>query len=212
MKKSKEQIVGWIFIILHLVGIAGFSIESTQALFQWLTPFNLLISLGLLLWLHPGRNNEFILLSALVALLGYLIEVVGVNTGYLFGDYTYGQTLGFQLWRTPVIIGVNWLMMIYYTSAIAKRITGERAIQVVIGATLMVLMDLLIEPVAIKFDYWTWSGAGVPFQNYLGWFIAALLLHLLYLRVERTRENDAALYLAFAQLIFFSVLNILRTI
>ncbi|MEQ8713968.1 MAG: carotenoid biosynthesis protein [Cyclobacteriaceae bacterium] len=211
MKKSKEQIVGWIFIVLHLVGIAGFSIEATQALFQWLTPFNLLISLGLLLWLHPSWNYQFVLLSIIVGLLGYLIEVAGVNTGHIFGDYTYGETLGFKLWNTPLMIGVNWLMMIYYTSAIAKRITSARVFQIVLGATLMVLMDLLIEPVAITFDYWTWSGAGIPIQNYIGWFVSALLLHTVYTSVEN-RKNSAALYLAIAQLIFFAVLNILRTI
>ncbi len=211
MKKSKEQIVGWIFIILHLVGIAGFSIEATQVLFQWLTPFNLLISLGLLLWLHPGWNYQFVLLSIIVGLLGYLIEVAGVNTGRIFGDYTYGETLGFKLWNTPLMIGANWLMMIYYTSAIAKRITGVRILQIVLGATLMVLMDLLIEPVAITFDYWTWSGVNVPIQNYIGWFVSALLLHTVYTSVEN-RKNSAAPYLAIAQLIFFAVLNILRTI
>ncbi|MEQ9301344.1 MAG: carotenoid biosynthesis protein [Cyclobacteriaceae bacterium] len=212
MKKSKEQIVGWVFIILHLVGIAGFSIEATRELFQFLTPFNLLISLGLLLWLHTNRNNQFILLSLLVGLLGYLVEVVGVNTGQIFGNYTYGKTLGFQLWQTPLIIGVNWLMMIYYTSAIAKRITGVLALQIAIGAALMVLMDLLIEPVAIQFDYWTWSGDVIPLQNYFGWFVTALLLHAIYSRIEHTSKNGAAPYLAFAQLIFFAVLNVLRTL
>lgn len=212
MKKSKEQIVGWVFIILHLVGIAGFSIAATRELFQFLTPFNLLISLGLLLWLHTNRNNQFILLSILVGLLGYLVEVVGVNTGQIFGNYTYGKTLGFQLWQTPLIIGVNWLMMIYYTSAIAKRITGVPALQILTGAVLMVLMDLLIEPVAIQFDYWTWSGDGIPLKNYVGWFVTALFLHTLYSRIEHTRKNVVAPYLAFAQLIFFAALNVLRTL
>jgi putative membrane protein len=211
MKKSKEEIVGWVFVVLHVVGIAGFKIEATRELFQWLTPFNLLLSLGLLLWMHPQPDKRFAILSLLVASLGYLMEVAGVNTGQLFGRYAYGKTLGFQVWQTPLIIGVNWLMMIYYTSAIAKRLSEVRVLQILIGAVLMVLMDLLIEPVAIEFDYWTWFGVGIPLQNYVSWFLLSVLLHILYSRIENTRANSAAPYLAFAQFIFFAALNILRT-
>ncbi len=212
MKKSKEQIVGVLLIILHIVGIVGFSIEETRQLFQWLTPLNLILSLGFLLWLHSKRNTRFILLSVAVGVLGYLAEVVGTNTGLIFGSYTYGGTLGLKVWSTPLLIGVNWLMMIYYTGAIAKKVVENRIFQVLIGASLMVLMDLLIEPVAIQYDYWSWTSVEVPIQNYVGWFVLALVLHTLYNRIEEIRKNTVAMYLAIAQFIFFLGLNIIRTI
>ncbi|MEM8893562.1 MAG: carotenoid biosynthesis protein [Bacteroidota bacterium] len=211
MTKSKTQIVGRVFIILHLVGIAGFSFEQSLPLFQLLTPVNLLLSLGLLLWCHSEINPRFIVLSIAVGLLGYLSEVVGVNTGLIFGEYSYGATLGFKVWGTPLLIGVNWLMMIYYTSAIAKKYLDQPWLQVIVASILMALMDLLIEPVAITYDYWSWAGDHIPLQNYLGWFVLSILLHSLYNNIDKTRENGAATYLALAQFIFFLALNIFRT-
>ena len=212
MKKSKGQIVGVLLIILHVVGIVGFSIDETRQLFQWLTPLNLILSLGFLLWLHPNRNTKFILLSVTVGTLGYLLEVAGVNTGLIFGSYTYGATLGLKVWSTPLLIGANWLMMIYYTGAIAKRVVENRIFQVLIGTGLMVIIDLLIEPVAIRYDYWSWTSVEIPLQNYVGWFAVALTLHILYNGIEEIRKNPVAMYLAAAQFIFFLGLNIIRTI
>ena len=212
MTKSKTEIVGRIFIILHLVGIVGFSLDTSRPLFQLLTPFNLILSLVLLLWMHPAVDRRFIILCLAVAVLGYLIEVIGVNTGLIFGTYSYGKTLGFKVWQTPLLIGVNWLMMIYYTSAIAKRYFKSGLVQIIMASVLMVLMDVLIEPVAIAYDYWSWSSEDIPLQNYLGWFVLSLLLHTLYNSIQKTRENGVAPYLALAQFFFFLVLNFFRTI
>lgn len=209
MKKSKTEIVGWVFIVLHLVGIAGFSIAATRSLFQWLTPFNLLLSLILLLWTHPRVDMRFILLSITIAVLGYTVEVAGVNSGQIFGEYQYGNTLGFKLWNTPLIIGANWLMMVYYSGTVAKRLTDRRIGQVLMGAVIMLGMDLLIEPVAITYDYWTWTGGSIPLQNYVSWFAISLVFHAIYMSTKDIRANNAAIFLATAQLIFFAVLNFL---
>ena len=45
--------------------------------------------------------------------VGVSVEIMGINTGILFGDYTYGDVLGFKLRDVPVLIGVNWFIIIY---------------------------------------------------------------------------------------------------
>ena len=41
----------------------------------------------------------------------------------------------------------------------------------------MVLLDIMIEPVAIELDFWQWEGGNIPLQNYLMWFIVALFMN-----------------------------------
>ncbi len=48
----------------------------------------------------------------------------------------------------------------------------------------MLLMDLLIEPVAIHLGYWSWTGGDIPIQNYLSWFVISLVMALVMQRYQ----------------------------
>jgi putative membrane protein len=43
----------------------------------------------------------------IIAVAGFFIEAIGVNTGLIFGNYVYKTTLGWKFLETPLIIGVN---------------------------------------------------------------------------------------------------------
>ena len=43
--------------------------------------------------------------------IGFLVEVIGVNYGIIFGNYTYGKVLGFKVLNVPLMIGVNWFFL-----------------------------------------------------------------------------------------------------
>jgi putative membrane protein len=47
----------------------------------------------------------------LIAVAGFFIEAIGVNTGLIFGNYVYKTTLGWKFLETPLIIGVNWILL-----------------------------------------------------------------------------------------------------
>ena len=38
----------------------------------------------------------------MIVLIGFVIEVIGVKTGYVFGSYSYGDSLGFKILEVPV--------------------------------------------------------------------------------------------------------------
>jgi putative membrane protein len=50
---------------------------------------------------------------ALTFLTGILVEIMGVNTGLLFGDYQYGAVLSPRIKQVPWVIGINWFLVIY---------------------------------------------------------------------------------------------------
>ncbi len=203
--KNLSPILGF----YYLVGIVGILVPATRNLFISLTPFSLLLSLTLLFLFHHPYSRRFWLGSLLIFSLGFLIEVLGVRTGILFGAYLYGETLGIKLMHTPLMIGVNWLMLIYCTTYIAGKYVEPLYYRSILAASLMVVYDFALEPAAIRLDMWSWTGVAVPLQNYVAWFIIAFGLSYLAGRLQMVpRENKLALPLFFIQLLFFIILDL----
>lgn len=208
--KPKEIHAGLFILILHVVGIVGYLVPALNAYFLLLTPFNLLLT-GLLLVYLNWKNQiggEIYLLA--VFIIGLSVEIAGVKTGVLFGEYQYGSTLGFKVMEVPLIIGMNWLVLGYSFGAICKRILGSsKVLSIVLAAFSMVLLDVIIEPIAIRYDYWSWELVDVPLRNYIGWFIVALLVQFLLQRLDLQKLYKFALLVVISQTVFFIMLNLL---
>jgi uncharacterized membrane protein len=203
---SRQKILLLLLAASYLAGIIGLQVPLTMPLFQALTPFNLLLSAGILFSFHNNWNRPFILFCIICFLSGFLIEVIGVASGLVFGHYHYGPTLGYQLWGVPLIIGLNWLMLIYSTGIICEKLQAPLVIKAAFASALMLLLDIFIEPVAIAFNFWQWQDDHIPLQNYAAWFIVSFCLHLLFYLLPFHRRNPAAKFLYLLQLIFFIIL------
>lgn len=197
----------WIVGLLHLVGIVGM-LSPFQEYFRLLTPFNLLMSAAILWVNHRERNLEILWYSIFVFVLGFLVEFVGVRFGIIFGQYAYGATLGPKLLNVPIIIGLNWLLVMYCIAALTDSLKIPTVLKIAAGATLAVAVDWLIEPVAMHFDFWTWQDGIVPFQNYVAWFFTSAIMQSAYHVLKVRAENKLALPFYFTQLFFFLILNI----
>lgn len=90
-------------LIFYTIGVLGFLIPWTQALFITITPFALLMSTYLLVIYHENYSIKAILVFTAIAFIGFFIEVAGVNTGLIFGNYIYGDALGLKAFNTPLI-------------------------------------------------------------------------------------------------------------
>ncbi|MEM1324812.1 MAG: carotenoid biosynthesis protein [Bacteroidota bacterium] len=193
-----------IFYIIGILGIVVFRVDD----FLLLTPFNLLVSLAIILWFHPKWTRQTYIFLLITFLVGYLVEVAGVNTGVIFGEYAYGPVLGWKVWNTPLMIGVNWVMLIYASGMTVNLFFPKIAkmLRPFIGATIMVVLDVLIEPVAIYYDFWTWTAPEVPFRNYLAWYVISLFLLYLFHRIHENQTNKVASGLLALQFLFFAVL------
>ncbi|MFO7923242.1 MAG: carotenoid biosynthesis protein [Bacteroidales bacterium] len=177
-----------ILIIFYAVGILGLSFPVTKKYIEVLTPYTLIMNMALLMIYHrPWKTNHAVLFTVIAA-AGFLVEVAGVYSGLVFGDYQYGRVLGIKILDTPLIIGINWLMLIYFVYHLTGISGISRWLQIIIGALLMVTYDVILEPVAIKINMWSWSGGDIPFQNYAAWFIISIvflsLLHAFRIRAE----------------------------
>jgi putative membrane protein len=69
----------------------------------------------------------------------------------------------------------------------------------------MVLIDLVIEPVAPIFDYWTFTEHVAPLSNYIGWFLVALPIQLGVQYWIREKEYTFSAHLVLVHFLFFGV-------
>lgn len=192
-----------VLVIFHAVGFWGLVFSGEPAYFQRLTPMNLLLTNALLFSFHRRWNAPFILFAVVVFAVGFLAEAVGIHTGLLFGNYSYGNALGFKVWEVPLLIGLNWLMLVYVTGHISNYTSLPWVAKAILGALLMVLLDYFIEPVATQYDFWSWRGEQIPLSNFAGWFILAFLLQLYFQRAAIFKCNLLAPYVYLVQLLFF---------
>ncbi|MEO3404056.1 carotenoid biosynthesis protein [Mucilaginibacter sp. CAU 1740] len=205
---NKTRICVIVILLFHLVGLIGFIIPSLIVLFMALVHWHLLLMLGVIIYSHDERDNRFFLFALIIATAGFIAECVGVHTGWLFGNYNYGGTLGSKLFEVPLMIGVNWFLLIYATGVTLKRSRiGNKYLRVIIGAVILTLLDVLIEPIAIRFDYWHWTGGIIPIKNYLCWFLVSAVLLFIFERFDFKRQSIVAAVLFVTQFVFFAVLN-----
>lgn len=73
---------------------------------------------------------------------------------------------------------------------------------------LMTSLDYLVEPVAIKLDFWNWENEIIPLQNYLMWFIKSIFIHGLIYFFRPKINTKVSFIIIGTQLIFFGVLNL----
>lgn len=196
----------FLLLVVYVVGLLGFMGIIPYANFHLLTPYNLMFSLLVLFWKHPKWDRSSLFFFCIIFFWGYSIEFIGVKTQLIFGAYWYGNTLGIRLFDIPLIIGINWVMLVYSTGIIANKISLPKYLQAIIAALLMVFLDFLIEPFAIKYDLWQWENNVVPFQNYVAWFITSFLMQVFFLYSKVSKQNNTAIAIFILQVLFFGVL------
>ncbi|TVP47498.1 MAG: carotenoid biosynthesis protein [Mongoliibacter sp.] len=196
-----------IISIFYLVGLIGMSIPSLRPYFQMLTPFHLLLNFGILLYFHKDWNYSFLIFIAVGFSLGYGSEVMGVHTGFPFGDYWYGDVLGWQLFEVPLMIGINWLILVYCTGNLFHEKISNDWLAAGLASLMMMLIDVIIEPVAVTLDFWKWESDIIPLSNFLGWLAVAFIIQLFYRKLNFNKKNAISWYLLFNLITFFAVLN-----
>ena len=142
----------------------------------------------------------------MVFLVAFVVELIGVKTGTIFGQYYYGDSLGIKLMETPLIIGLNWLMLVYITSSITWKLVRQPFVQITIAALLMVVYDFVLEHVAPRLDMWDWNNDLIPVKNYLAWFILAFIFHVLFRAFKLKTKNSLAIFMFLCQTLFFLIL------
>ena len=193
----------WLF---HICGMIGISYGNKE-FFLAFTPINLFISFVLLFINQLQLEKSELNAALIIFFIGMISEILGVNYGLIFGDYVYLDNLGFKVLGVPVLIGVNWIILTFITGSMSSYIIKNKYIAALTGAILMILLDLIIEPVAPLLGFWIFDLPTVPLQNYIGWFVIGLTTQYIYhFNIER-KEYSFSINLLLVNAVFFAFLN-----
>lgn len=190
----------WLF---HISAIIGISL-GYQNWFVSKTPLNLLIQFALLILCFAINRPKKWLVFGVCFFTGILVEAIGVQHSFVFGSYYYGENLGLKIWNVPLLIGINWAILVFTTAVISNKITNNFFIKTVLGATLMVSLDVFMEVVAPTFDFWHFTNGHPPLRNFVTWFLVAFILHAIFQYFKLKGNFKFALHLYVAQLVFFT--------
>lgn len=205
---KKEIIAAFILVVFYAVGFYGLGFSNYKFFFLALVPFNLLLTNFILFLFHRSFTGAFWVFATIVFITGFLAEVLGVHTALLFGHYQYGVALGYQVFKVPLIIGLNWLMLVYASGHLVDSLLKAPFwVKALVAAALMVMLDYFIEPVAVKLDFWTWQDGQIPLSNFTGWFGVAFLLQLYFYKTPFLKNNKLAPFVFVIQFMFFAALS-----
>jgi bisanhydrobacterioruberin hydratase len=209
-------------LLFHITGVLGILFTPYKDWFVYSTPLVLLTMFVLLTKTQIKFTKDYILFFLIAFVIGMATEIVGVNTGLLFGDYQYGQVFGPKTFGVPILIGLNWFVIVFCSGALCTqgidllqnklniKITGFASSFFVIigGATIATCFDFILEPVAIKLQFWSWNNGHIPLFNYICWFSISAILLGIKTYLKKITVNTFATSLIIIQAVFFLILNL----
>jgi uncharacterized membrane protein len=134
-----------------------------------------------------------ILLAVLIIIvIGGAVDALGAMTGIPFGPFTFGETIGTEIFKTlPWAVPLMWVMAVLNSRGVARlvlrpwrKLTAYGFWLTGVTAALTLLFDFAFEPFASRVrHYWLWTPTkfpaaweGVPVSNFFGWAAVSVLI------------------------------------
>jgi len=171
--------LGWIYQNFGL-RLEDLVVGPTWAYMALMPLLTFLLYLGVLGW---RRSILFFLWASAI---GAAAELIGTQTGFPFGHYTYTHLLGPQIaGHVPWFIPPSWYAMALLSYDLARRITRNSAGVIGLTAVFMVLWDVALDPAMTAgahsgWSFWAYAAGGVyfgmPFINWFGWLLTSAVI------------------------------------
>jgi putative membrane protein len=176
-----------------------------------------LLTICILANIYLTNTNKYIIYGfILTGSILYILEIIGANTGIIYGEFIYNTSWRPALWGTPVVMLFVWATLIIESYFMVYKKTANTFVRIVLPAVLLVILDLVIDPGAIHLRLWSWANGGmwygIPLSNYVGWLILGIIgSFIFYISTKKQNlssiQNIPMLY--FYTLAFFSTYNVL---
>lgn len=209
---NKLKTAAIVFIYIYfLAGVLWHFLDFSRPIVLSLTPYTLFLSSIIVIYFGNKQiETNLILWLFCTFIFTMVIEILGVKSGRIFGNYSYGNVLGLKCYGVPLIIGLNWTIVIYGLYTISGKIISQGSIlKSFLVGVMAVLFDLVLEPVAVKLNYWNWHNASIPLQNYLSWFLISAGVSFIAEKVKIQKANTLIIHYLFAQYLFFFLLLVI---
>lgn len=175
-----------IAVIFPLVGAIGF-LASAELNLPEIISFNplfilfgtLVMRLPLIAGLKPLIDRKAAAGLTFLTFYAYLIEYVGLKTGFPYGSFEYLVSLGPIVDGVPIGLPVFFIPLVL-NSYLLVQLSGveSRWKRVLLTLGTVVLIDLVLDPAAVALGIWSYGGGlfyGVPLSNFAGWILSGLV-------------------------------------
>lgn len=174
-----------IAIVFPAVGAVLLLASAAGVLPAWVAFNSLLLLVGvlvmrspLLVALAPLVDRSAALVLGGVALFTYGIELIGLSTGWPYGDFRYLAEIGPAIEGVPLALPLLFLPLVVNALLLSVLLLGEagesRLVRVASALALLLVVDLVLDPAAVAVGFWTYDGGGyygVPLSNFVGWLL-----------------------------------------
>ncbi|MDQ5885557.1 MAG: hypothetical protein QG645_722 [Patescibacteria group bacterium] len=161
-----------------LAGVLQYALGLTYVLSLTPVVIGILAALTVWFWDAPAKNRVYLAVTTII--IGMIVEIIGVNSGLIFGNYSYGPLLGLKIFGVPLLIGITWLLVTLSAWQIVSFSNLGKFAKIIVAAGLVVMFDLVLEQFATAYSLWAWQDAVIPLKNYSTWFVVGVVIVTLY--------------------------------
>jgi putative membrane protein len=166
-----------------LIGSAEGAVPEPLSFNPWLLLFGVIVMRSpLVAGVIPLVDRRGFAALSLLTAYTYAIEVIGVWTGFPYGQFSYGVSLGPMLGGVPVALPVFFIPLVINAYLLCVLLLGKRAssraVRLVVVSVAVVAMDVVLDPGAVALGFWSFADGsfyGVPLTNYAGWLLSAVV-------------------------------------
>jgi putative membrane protein len=124
------------------------------------------LALPSIVGVYRWKGLDGLKLFGYLSVFAYAIEYLGLVSGFPYGSFSYGSTLGLKVFGVlPLLLPFSYVPLVLGARVLSKK-------WYVIAAVL-VGTDLVLDPGAVHLGFWSFVAGGwyysVPLTNFLGW-------------------------------------------
>lgn len=188
--RNNRRTIAFVFPILgSIIMIASANLSGIPEIVRF-NPLLILIGvivmrLPLISGILPLIKRRSLLIFSFLILYTYAIEIIAVKTGYPYGEFEYGVSLGPMLLDIPLALPLFFIPLVLnsYILCVLLFDCSEKVIYRVPMVVIVVLIiDMILDPAAVSIGFWTYESGiyyNVPVSNYAGWVLSATVATLL---------------------------------
>lgn len=175
-----------IVFIINLFSSLLIYLTKDYFIFPYFLQIVLIVLASTTFYLLYKQTNLKIAISIylLVGLYGLFIETLSIKTGFPYSSFEYSDLMGYKIADiVPYTVFLVWPTLVISSYSISGQITSKKINKIMVTTILLLLLDLVFDPVATKLGFWFWDNSGlyygVPFLNFVGWIFSGLISSLI---------------------------------
>lgn len=204
-------------LIVNIISAPVIFLTKDSELFPLMLQI-VLIALGFVGFYFLFKSTRLriaVALFLIIGIYGLIIETVSIRTGFPYSKFNYSDMMGYKVADiVPYTVFLIWPTLVISAHSLSEFISKKGISKIVITTLLLLLLDLVFDPVATKLGFWIWEEPGlyygVPFQNFIGWVFSAVISasFVYFILAKKSIENKHLILIYIGNLLLWTFLSI----